>query len=194
MDQIQPPHATPFACFDISTGLSHSFRIEDIGFTGGIWLCCPRASSRKLCWNYLRSTTAAITDHWILIRDFNAILYSDDLNCCAPSSAPEITFQDMVFDCSLKDLGFHAPRYTWFRGYCSVCLDRGLGNFAWFETFPLSSVENLIRMKSNHRPLLLSLNATPKSNYCAPFRYLSVWPMHPDFERLVKNSWDHSFL
>ncbi|KAH1108511.1 hypothetical protein J1N35_012279 [Gossypium stocksii] len=59
---------------------------------------------------------------------------------------------------SVQDLGFCGPSFTWQRGATSVRLDRALANDEWMLTFPQCLVHHLIRIKSNHRPLLLSTN------------------------------------
>lgn len=54
---------------------------------------------------------------------------------------------------------------------------------------PSSSVRHLYRLKSNHRPLLLSTNSSvsPKAN--RPFRFLASWLLHTEFNSFVRNTW-----
>ncbi|KAK8611992.1 hypothetical protein V6N13_132026 [Hibiscus sabdariffa] len=133
-----------------------------------------------------------ISEPWIVIGDFNATLSVDDRSGCAPSSLPEPGFQNMVFDCGLSDLDYVGPDFTWCRGNHYVRLDRYFGNAAWFECYPDSCLHHLLRMKSDHRPILLSLSGSSHSLHHKPFRYLSAWTLHHDFNRLVKENWDSS--
>ncbi|KAE8688384.1 hypothetical protein F3Y22_tig00110987pilonHSYRG00164 [Hibiscus syriacus] len=152
----------------------------------------PHAAKWKACWSYLRSLTSISTTSWIIIGDFNATLYTEDRQGCALSSTPDTAFRDLVYDCNLYDLGYHGPGFTWFRNNCYVRLDRALGNTAWLESFPLSSVKHLNRMKPDHRPILLSLSSAPPPRHSPPFRYLSGWSLHSDFELFVHDNWDLS--
>ncbi|KAL4312561.1 hypothetical protein GQ457_01G003990 [Hibiscus cannabinus] len=98
---------------------------------------------------------SSVTEPWSLIGDFNATLLNRDRKGCS-SLSHDYAFQHMVFDCGLHDLDYSGPDYTWYRGNCSARLDRCFGNSAWFEKLPTSVLHYLLRMKSDHRPLLLS--------------------------------------
>ncbi|KAK8682489.1 hypothetical protein V6N13_054875 [Hibiscus sabdariffa] len=88
----------------------------------------------------------------------------------------------MVFNCGLIDLGFSGSAFTWYSGSCAVRLDRYFGNAAWFSSFPSSILHHLVRMKSDHRPLLLQTTAnTPPPRV----KHFSGWNLHPDFKRFV---------
>ncbi|MBA0631962.1 hypothetical protein Godav_000786 [Gossypium davidsonii] len=52
-------------------------------------------------------------------------------------------------------------------------LDRVIGNFAWGNGFPHYSVTHLPRLKSDHRPLLLSLRPNVNMPRGHPFRFLA---------------------
>ncbi|KAK8648552.1 hypothetical protein V6N13_129302 [Hibiscus sabdariffa] len=129
---------------------------------------------------------------WIVIGDFNATLSTEDRNGCAPSSLLEPGFQKMVFDSGLSDLDYVGLDFTWYRGNCSVRLDRCNGNAIWFERYPDSCLHYLLRMKSDHKPILLSFSGSSHHLHNKPFRYLFAWALHHDFDRLVHDSWDSS--
>ncbi|KAK8628349.1 hypothetical protein V6N13_064058 [Hibiscus sabdariffa] len=150
------------------------------------------AHKRKALWSYFRSFAHLISEPWIIIRDFNATLYSSDRQGCVSSSKLDSNFQSLIFDCGLHDLGHNGPNFTWYKGSCAVRLDRGICNGAWLESFPASSIQHLLRMKSDHHPLMLTLvdlipHFRPKF-----FRYFVRWIAHPDFNRLVHSRWDSS--
>ncbi|KAK8607220.1 hypothetical protein V6N13_052964 [Hibiscus sabdariffa] len=91
----------------------------------------------------------------------------------------------MIFD-------YIGPEFTWYRGFCSVRLDRCLGNSLWFEAFPSSTLHHLLRMKSDHRLLLLSSSGFTPSSRLPMFKYFAGWSKHQDFKRLVTANWDSS--
>ncbi|KAK8675621.1 hypothetical protein V6N13_033686 [Hibiscus sabdariffa] len=140
---------------------------------------------------HLCSLVAFVDCPWVVIGDFNATISLDDRLGCS-SNSPEPAFQDMVFNCGLHDLGYSGPDFTWYRGNCSVRLDHCFGNTLWFKNFPHSSLQHLLHMKSDHRPILLCStfqHAYPRSTN---FRYFSGWSLHREFKRLVRDNWDSS--
>ncbi|KAK8694073.1 hypothetical protein V6N13_071635 [Hibiscus sabdariffa] len=151
----------------------------------------PNPSKRNDLWLNMRSLPLSISEPWVVFGDYNATFSSHDRKGCR-SSLPDSDFQHMVFYCGLQDLGYHGPDVTWYRNNCSVRLDRCLGNSVWFECFPNSSLQHLIRMNSNHKPIFLSLHGMLSSSMARSFRYVSGWPFHGDFKRLVLDNWDTS--
>ncbi|KAK8693525.1 hypothetical protein V6N13_071105 [Hibiscus sabdariffa] len=105
------------------------------------------------------------------------------------SSKPSTYFQNIVCDLGLRDMGFHGPDFTWQRGVTQVRLDRFLCNSLWDEAFPESSVEHLLRMKSDHKPILLTVGNIVRNSSPSPFRYFSGWSSHGDFDRMVSDNW-----
>ncbi|KAK8619520.1 hypothetical protein V6N13_133476 [Hibiscus sabdariffa] len=73
-----------------------------------------------------------------------------------------------VFDSGLFDLDYVGSAFTWYWGNCSVRLDRCFGNATWFDRYPVSSLHHLLRMKSEHRPILLSFSVKEKWNTSLP--------------------------
>ncbi|MBA0845023.1 hypothetical protein Goarm_005853, partial [Gossypium armourianum] len=91
---------------------------------------------------------------------------------------------------SCRILGFNGPAFTWQRGGTFVRLDRALANDAWVSTFPEYSVHHLTRIKSDHRPLLLSTIPDLSISQGRTFRFLAGWTKHSDFSNLVKERWN----
>lgn len=87
-------------------------------------------------------------------------------------------------------MGFNRPTFTWQRGGTFVRLDRALANDAWVSIFPQYFVHHLTRIKSDHRPLLLSIRQDLSIPQGRPFRFLAGWMKHSDFSNLVKERWN----
>ncbi|GMI90895.1 hypothetical protein HRI_002758800 [Hibiscus trionum] len=149
----------------------------------------PNCSLRKDLWRHLSNMAQTILRPWVVLGDFNATLSPSERQGCS-SIVPDSQFQDMVFYCGLQDLGFAGPNFTWYRGNRSVRLDRCFGNAAWYEHFPQSSLHHLLRMKSDHRPIMLYPAVPPTSPRQPSFKYFSGWSLHSDFKRLVHDNWD----
>ncbi|KAK8623644.1 hypothetical protein V6N13_065010 [Hibiscus sabdariffa] len=147
----------------------------------------PNRRLRYQLWHYTEQLAISITDPWVVLGDFNATLTAADRRGCS-SNSPEQSFSDIVFNCGLMDLGFSGPTFTWYSGSRAVRLDRCFGNAAWFSSFPNSILHHLVRMKSDHRPLLLQTTANTSSPRAKHFKYFSGWNLHPDFNNFVATS------
>ncbi|KAH1063505.1 hypothetical protein J1N35_028492 [Gossypium stocksii] len=66
------------------------------------------------------------------------------------------------------------------------------GNTAWVQQFPNSLITHLPKIKSDHRPLLLSLNPALSLPRGRPFRFLAGWAEHPNFGNFVEEHWGFS--
>ncbi|KAK8683136.1 hypothetical protein V6N13_039203 [Hibiscus sabdariffa] len=108
---------------------------------------------------------------------------------CAASARPSKAFRELVFDHGLRDMGFSRPDFTWSRGMAQVRLDRVLCNSYWDETYPESMVHHLFRMKSDHRPIMLSVGDSDNVSRPKQFRYFSGWLSHDDFPHMVQDNW-----
>ncbi|KAK8484653.1 hypothetical protein V6N13_062665 [Hibiscus sabdariffa] len=106
---------------------------------------------------YLRQLSSLISEPWLALDDFNATLSTEECVGCASLSRPYQDFIAAVFDTELHDIVFQGPTCTWYRANCAVRLGRCFCNVHWLEASPNSIVHHLIRMKSDHRPLLVSL-------------------------------------
>lgn len=74
----------------------------------------PNHVFRLHLWEYLICMARLVMVPWMLIGDFNQILCADKKCGGRPTTAANMTpFVDMIQQCSLHDLGFDGPRYTW---------------------------------------------------------------------------------
>ncbi|KAH1064492.1 hypothetical protein J1N35_029479 [Gossypium stocksii] len=104
----------------------------------------------------------------------------------------------------IATLGFHysrrveaigflgEPSFTWHRGGTFERLDRALANDVWVSAFPNCSVAHLLRLKSDHWPLLLSMRSEFNVAQGRPFRFLAGWTKHQNFATFVKGKWSYS--
>ncbi|GMI69001.1 hypothetical protein HRI_000569400 [Hibiscus trionum] len=152
----------------------------------------PRSSQRKILWPHLRRLATTIHSPWVLFGDFNATLATLERKGGGATSRPSKDFQAFVFDLGLRDMGYSGPEFTWTKGNTHVRLDRFICNSYWDETFPEASVEHLLRLRSDHRPILLSVGHIVRHSTPGPFRYFTGWQSHEDFERMVRDNWKAS--
>lgn len=74
----------------------------------------PNPIFRLDLWEYLTRLGQVVSIPWILIGDFNQILYGDEKKGGNPISCRRLEpFQRMVSSCELIDMGFSGPKFTW---------------------------------------------------------------------------------
>ncbi|KAK8599267.1 hypothetical protein V6N13_077198 [Hibiscus sabdariffa] len=151
----------------------------------------PHRRLRQDLWRHLILISQSISAPWVILGDFNATLTHADRRECT-SSAPESGFQDMVSTCGLHELDFSGPHFTWYRGNCSVRLDRCIGNSLWFTQFPHSILHHLTRMKSDHRPICLETADHVSRGRVHSFHYFAGWTLHRGFHSFVSTNWNQS--
>ncbi|KAH1031752.1 hypothetical protein J1N35_043926 [Gossypium stocksii] len=146
---------------------------------------------RKDLWDMLRRSFPVGNFPWDTIGDFNAILSSSEKLGGMAQSRRCPFFGKFVDKAELHDLGYKGP-FLLGIGVCFLKGLRALGNDAWVQQFPNSLVTHLLKIKSDHRTLLLSLNLEKMLPRGRPFRFLAGWVEHPDFGKLVDDNWGYS--
>ena len=96
-------------------------------------------------------------------------------------------FNSTNFNCSLGDVEFDGPPYTWTNGRVWQRLDRALVNEAWSRTFGVTKVSHLVRGRSDHVPLLIRCGQMTGQG--SAFRFLNIWGKHPIFLEVVQEAW-----
>ncbi|KAK8694009.1 hypothetical protein V6N13_071573 [Hibiscus sabdariffa] len=131
-----------------------------------------------------------IVEPWILLGDFNATVSAEEHQGC--SSSPDQDFINNIFDFELHDLGYQGPDFTWYRSNYAVWLDCYLCNVYWLDVFTDSLVHHLLRMKSDHRPIFVTIGHIPSRTHQCRSLYFARWLQHENFKELVCSNWDTS--
>ncbi|CAL1407206.1 unnamed protein product [Linum trigynum] len=170
-------------------------QVEPAGVPGHKWLLTavyanPAPMQRRVLWEALRELAEDQDQAWAIMGDFNSILRPEEKLGGAPFDSSRIQdFQDCINDTSLVDLGYRGPPFTWFRNGVRERLDRVLANNMWTSLFPEVSVRHLPRVKSDHRPLLLSTDLSCPPAGPKPFRFLAAWLTHDEFTPMLQEAW-----
>ena len=136
---------------------------------------------RQALWSNLRSLDSDNSIPWRLVGDFNAFLTRDEKK------------GGSIRECSMFDLGFYGPKFTWHRGMTFERIDRAVGNEVWQEVFPGSHVLHLPKVCSDHRPILIQpWSMTTRISSMKQFRFLAPWIEHTDWDSFVLNNWDYN--
>ncbi|KAL4272914.1 hypothetical protein GQ457_13G010250 [Hibiscus cannabinus] len=137
-----------------------SYRVEAHGFSGGIWVLW-RNTVKLECGTarFVESATAidpGSDKPWVVGGDLNIICNSSErAGGSLRRSGVCPRFNEFLFYSALVDMGFVGPKFTWRRGALFQRLDRCLCNMAWCNSFPESAIHHLLRLGSDHRPIML---------------------------------------
>lgn len=100
-------------------------------------------------------------------------------------------FSNWFHNNGLHDLQFKGPIFTWSHGSLSKCLDRVVCNKTWFSQYPNVSVLHLLKVKSDHRHVLVRFDQySQKNKVPKPFRFMAAWLTDSRFENFMKNNWN----
>ncbi|GMI95338.1 hypothetical protein HRI_003203100 [Hibiscus trionum] len=187
---------------------SFSARHIDVLFNGDSdgchWRCtgfygAPEEANRLESWNLLRGLNDCPETPWLIIGDFNEIMYSFEKQGGRVRSERQMErFRSMIEDCSLDDLDYLGTWFTWQKGRMAdnnirERLDRGLANSFWRDLFPDFSLKHLSHTFSDHCPLLLDTNKGlmgPPDQWV--FRFEASWLLERTCELEVKRLWGAS--
>lgn len=156
----------------------------------------PRLIERKILWSNLTKVAQLHNLPWLVLGDFNEVLCGEDKYGGRQVNINRaLEFKECLDLCNLLDLGFSGLKFTWsnLRQVTNLILERidhCFGNPSWRIAFPEALVTHLPQVFTDHCLVLLELNKPPPICSNRPFRFQTMWRMHPKFPRFVKNSWD----
>nr|KYP67620.1 LINE-1 reverse transcriptase isogeny [Cajanus cajan] len=106
----------------------------------------PCIAQRRILWTHLSQMRSLFQLPWVLLGNFNDILFGHEQRGGNFSNARASEFQTMLDNCDLLDLGYFGNKYTWQRPsmggrLISRRLDRALGNQSWRVLFPEATLE-----------------------------------------------------
>lgn len=130
-----------------------------------------------------------------MVGDFNEVLCVEDkFGGNQININRTMAFKSCLDSCNFVDLGFAGPKFTWSnkRQITDLILeriDRCFANPLWRILYLEAAVTHLPRTFSNHHPVLIKLSRPDFNSLNKPFRFQSMWLIHQDFPRIVKEAW-----
>jgi hypothetical protein len=88
------------------------------------------------------------------------------------------------------DLGFSRYAFTWKGGRIRERLDRGVANGDWSVMHPEASVQHLDYMKSDHRPILVNIEANIQQRSSKNKIFEAKWLQEKGFHEKVQQTWE----
>lgn len=96
-------------------------------------------------------------------------------------------------DCNLVEIGSIGSKYTWFNKRKSYPifekLDRVWVSPSWLLAKPISQVNNLPRLSSDHNPLFFSISNKENLRRIKGFKFEPIWFSKPTFKDLFAGKW-----
>ncbi|KAA3457985.1 reverse transcriptase [Gossypium australe] len=158
----------------------------------------PYLKDRRFAWNLLRRLSQGCNHPWLVVGDFNEILYSFEKSGGVPREQKRMeAFRDTLEECQLMDIGYSGVWFTWERGNLPETnirerLDRWVANEAWLLLFPMRNIQYLPHSTSDHCPLLLSTDNSSTFSGSRRFHFEAWWTTEESFEGLIREFWESS--
>ena len=154
----------------------------------------PCLAKRRILWSNIEEVGRLHTFPWLMIGDFNEVLCGEDkFRGNQVNINWAIEFKACLDSCSFVNLGFTGPKYTWTnkRQLTDLILERidqCFANLLWRVLYPEAAVTHLPRTYLDYHPVLIELRKPDSDRANRPFRFQSIWLLHPDFPRVVKEA------
>lgn len=165
------------------------------------WFCSfiyasPLFSNRSRLSEHLEHLRPQVQGPRLILGDFNEILFSTEVSGGSFNPTRASLLAQMMSTCSFLDIHTVGGMFTWRKnvqlaGHVRKCLDRAVADVDWHLAFPHAIVEVLPQHGSDHNPLLLSCIKN-RSKSAKMFHFQAAWMTHPDYDILVRNSWNQS--
>lgn len=156
----------------------------------------PTFANRCRLWDHLSLLCGQLHGPWILLGDFNEVLYSSEVSGGTFNVGHAALLAQFLLHCNLLDIHSIGGLFTWRHnvrgvGHVRKKLDCVASDVDWQLAFPHAIVEVLPQHSSDHNPLLLSCNKF-KSKRAKLFHFQAAWMTHPDYELLVNHCWSQT--
>jgi hypothetical protein len=155
----------------------------------------PSWGQKHISWEALRTLHGQVALPWLVLGDFNEILFNYEKEGGRPRSQLAMkAFHDALNDCELEDMGYVGDLFTWRRGKLRERLDRGVVNDQWNACFPFASLINSETTRSDHRPLLVDTEYLSNTHGSTdrPRRFEARWLQEDVVEEMVKAAWERA--
>jgi hypothetical protein len=155
----------------------------------------PKWQDRYKSWDKMRELNGQYDLPWVVLGDFNEILFSHEKDGGNPRSQNMMqAFRDSLDDCGLVDLGFTGDSFTWKRGRLRERLDRAVANHSWSHLFPNAMVRHLEYAHSDHRPIMIDTEFhLEASNMRSGHHWFEArWFREKDFRDVVLHAWEEA--
>jgi exonuclease III len=165
------------------------------------WRCTfvygePRTHERYNMWNLLKRIKPLLPGPWLMLGDFNECMWQQEHFSASRRGDKQMSdFRETLSFCDLFDLGFKGRPWTFDnkqegRRNVRVRLDRAVASTDWSNLFPNNQVMHLTSSRSDHCPILLSLDNYGAVTRSKPMRRYEVfWEREASLGQEIEQAW-----
>lgn len=149
-----------------------------------------RYNEKEGFWNEMAGLSLVYGGKWVLGGDFNVTRNIEEKANSTSMTRSMRQFNLLTEELELRDPILLNAKYTWsnFRETPICCrLDRFLWTVGWEEMYPKIRQEALVRIVSDHYPIIIDSN--PPKWSPIPFRFENIWLDYPNFQTIVQEWW-----
>ena len=146
---------------------------------------------RSLLWEELLGVISWWEAPWCVAGDFNVVHFPSEKSGTASFTFAMHEFSDFITELGLIDIPLLRGNFTWSnnRKFASMSkIDRFLYNSDWENCFLTIHQKRMLRMFSDHFPILLECDNIQQGK--RPFRFENMWLKVEGFRNRVKAWWD----
>ncbi|KAF7826344.1 ribonuclease H [Senna tora] len=156
----------------------------------------PNTQTRNAIWPILEDICNTYPHPLILAGDLNEIAAeSEQRGGSPPNSQRCYNFNNWINSCNLIDMHTDGPFFTWEgpkrpgQEKLYKRLDRVLCSTEWSTAFPDAAAKCLMKLHSDHHPILLTTEEQITNPGDRPFRFEACWLQHKEFKKFVEEKW-----
>ncbi|XP_059458992.1 uncharacterized protein LOC132188495 [Corylus avellana] len=157
----------------------------------------PEACKRAEAWDLLTHISRMEPEPWICFGYFNEIVsLSEKWGGSGRQRGLMEAFQKTLEDCSLADLGYRGPKYTWTnckedKQFTKERLDRVIANRSWCDLNREVDVVVGAALSSNHSPIFINLLGGVYGQQGQKlFRYEAHWESETKCHEIITQAWE----
>ncbi|XP_070045021.1 uncharacterized protein [Nicotiana tomentosiformis] len=122
---------------------------------------------------------------WIAMRDYNAVMHSEDRACVTPIQDMEMRdFRNVLEDTGMNEFKYVGREFTWTKNNIYRRIDRAVVNAEWMLAMPAQEVLIMNPYFSDHTPLSIQIMRKP-ARRPKPFRFYNYMAEDPDFQNVL---------
>ncbi|XP_074271284.1 uncharacterized protein LOC141595214 [Silene latifolia] len=135
-----------------------------------------------------------VQDPWIVMGDFNAVMYANERLGGLVKDEEMVPFQDTVAECDLQDLKSYGAFFTWNNKQPSDTrvfsrIDRALVNDSWLNVWTEFYATFTVEGEFDHCPCIIS-SARSLEFQKKPFKFFNMWCRAPEYHQVVQHNWN----